>query len=304
MLVMIIPQDWEFNNDEKISDEEYEVIEKFLASYRNQKFIIADKHAQEFSIVPLEDEKIIFKVNEDSNKSMDFQRKIYHNHKPYIVELGLWRVGHTETAPKCLSINEFRIITNGKVHFINLNTTAASLNNILFNIISIFDEKRIISPEQAYCKRMYTNRALQEFMANHEWYKIEKGLAQDPSLENALFIIREGYESYSHFTADFGTILYQLISFRINNINDFDEKDLYKLDSLILKLSKTELLKVQLHEKTGGVESWPTSSILLESNNDNGRVHISQQYNVLNTELEEEQKVLNKTLKKIKTSKK
>ena len=38
MLVMIIPQDWEFNNDEKISDEEYEVIEKFLASYRNQKF--------------------------------------------------------------------------------------------------------------------------------------------------------------------------------------------------------------------------------------------------------------------------
>ena len=99
------------------------------------------------------------------------------------------------------------------------------------------------------------------------------------------------------------------IEYKVENNKYLNIKQLLKeyylmSDRLILKLSKTELLKVQLHEKTGGVESWPTSSILLESNNDNGRVHISQQYNVLNTELEEEQKVLNKTLKKIKTSKK
>lgn len=297
---MEIPQNWEYNYDEEISDEEYKVIEKFLASYRNQKFIIADKYRQDFSMVPLEEEKIIFKVNEDTWKSINFQRKIYHNHKPYIIELGLWRVGHMETDPKCLSVHEFKIITNGKVHFINLTTKNILLNNILFNIISIFDEKRVISPEQAHCKQMYTNKALQEFMANHEWYKIEKGIAQNPSLENALFIIREGYESFSQFTADFGTILYQLISFRINNFNDFDKKDLYELDKLILKLSKTKLLKVQLHEQIGGTKSYPTSSILLESNNHNSRMHKSQQYNVPNTELEEEKKVLNQCVKTLK----
>ena len=297
---MIIPQGWEYNYDEEISNDEYEVIEKFFASYRNQNFIVADEYRQDFSMVPLEEEKIIFKINEDIWKSMNFQRKIYHKGKPYIIELGLWRVGHMETDSKCLSVCEFRIITNGKVHFIDLNTQDASKNKMLFNIISIFDERKIISPEQAFCKRMYTNKALQEFMVNHDWQKIAEGINQNPSLANALFIIREGYESCSHFTADFGTILYQLISFRINNFNNFNERDLHELDKLILKLSKTELLKVQLHEQTGGSKSWPTSSILLESNNYNSRMHRSQQYNVPNTELEEENKVLNQCIKTLK----
>ena len=297
---MIIPQSWEYNNDEEISNDEYEVIEKFFASYRNQNFIIADEYRQDFSMVPLEEEKIIFKINEDIWKSMNFRRKIYHKGKPYIIELGLWRVNHMETDPKCLSVREFNIITNGKVHFIDLNTQDASKNKILFNIISIFDERKVISPEQAFCKRMYTNKALQEFMLNHDWQKIAEGINQNPSLANALFIIREGYESCSHFTADFGTILYQLISFRINNFNNFNERDLHELDKLILKLSKTELLKVQLHENTGGIKSWPTSSILLESNNSSSRMHRSYQYNVDNTELEEEEKVLNQCIKTLK----
>ena len=294
---MAIPQDWEYNFDEEISSDEYEVIEKFLASYRNQNFIVADRYRQDFSMVPLEEEKIIFKINEDTWKSIDFQRKIYHKGKPYIVELRLWRIGNMKTDPKCLSIHDFRIITDGKVHIIDLNIQNTSKRQILFNIISIFDERKIISPEQAFCKRMYTNKALQEFILNHDWAKIAEGINQNPSLANALFIIREGYTSCSHFTADFGTILYQLISFRKNN---FNESDLYELDKLILKLSKTELLKVQLHEQTGKSKSWPTSSILIESNNHNSRMHRSIQYNVSNAELEEENEVLNQCIKRLK----
>ena len=73
---MIIPQGWEYNYDEEISNDEYEVIEKFFASYRNQNFIVADEYRQDFSMVPLEEENIIFKINEDIWKSMNFQRKI------------------------------------------------------------------------------------------------------------------------------------------------------------------------------------------------------------------------------------
>jgi len=296
---MIIPQSYEYNYDLQLSFDERKVIDKFLSLYIGKKIIVADNLRQDFSMVPLEEEKIIFKIDDDIWKSVDFCRRIIHDGKSYVVELGLWRIDNEKTAPKCLQIHEFKIITEGQVHFISLDIKDVIKRDILFNILSVFDERRIISPEQAYCKQMYTNKALQEFMTNHEWQKIDEGINQNPLLANALFIIREGYEACSRFTADFGTILYQLISFRINNFNSFDKKDLYELDKLILKLSKTELLKVQLHEQTGGSQSWPTSSILLESNNHNSRMHMSQQYTVDNTELLQENAELDNCVKKI-----
>lgn len=296
---MIIPQGYEYNHDKEISNEEYEVINKFLEFYRNKPVIVADEYRQDFDMVPLEEEKIIFKTDDDVFKCVDFCRKIYYKNKPYIIELGLWRTSHNETEPKCLQINKFKIITKGKVHFINLNLDNCANRRILFNIISIFDETKIISPEQAYCNKMYTNKVLQDFLTNHEWENIDKGIQQMPSLANALFIIRDGYETGSHYTADFATILYQLIDFRKHNLGSLikDEKDLNELDKLILKLSRTSLLKVQLHEQTGGSESYPTESILLDCNYYDGRMHKSTQYNVDNTELSFENNILKKLVK-------
>lgn len=165
--------------------------------------------------------------------------------------------------------------------------------------MSIFDETKIVSPEQAYCNKMYTNKVLQEFLINHEWENIDKGIQQMPSLANALFIIRDGYETCSHYTADFATILYQLIDFRIHNMDSLikDEKDLYELDKLIIKLSRTVLLKVQLHEQTVGIKNYPTESILLDYNYRDSRMHKSTQYNVYNTELSAENSILKKLVK-------
>ena len=80
---------------------------------------------------------------------------------------------------------------------------------------------------------------------------------------------------------------------KVNN----SEKDLYELDKLILKLSRTGLLKVQLHEQTGGSKSYPTGSILLDYNYHDGRMHRSTQYNVDNTELSTENGILKKLVK-------
>lgn len=300
---MIIPQEWDYNYDEEISNEEYEVIDKFLASYRNQSVIVADESEHDFSMVPLEEKNISFGTSEDTLRSMNFCRKIYYKRKPYVVELKLCRpfcFGHKENIPNCLSISEFRIITNEKVHFININTTDIYKKKWLLNIISFFDEKKVISPEQAYCKRMYTYTNLQHFINCHEWKRINEGLNQMPTLANALFIIREGYEGYDDFTADFGTILYQLISFRQNNQTRMYENDLYELDKLILKLSKTELLKVQLCEYINKSATFPASSILLKASVYESKVYRSQQYNVANTELTEEKKILNKCIRNLK----
>jgi len=290
----------EFLQNKFFSNDEYYVIDKFIESYRNQNVIIADSFRQDFEKVPLEEESIIFKTSECTRKIMDFCRRIYHNGKPYIIMLSLWRAEDLEGYPKCLSIREFKIITKGKVHSINLNIQDTRRNSMLFNIISIFDERKIISPEQAYCKQMYTDKALQVLMINHEWKKINEGIKQSPSLAHALFIIKKGYENYSRFTADFGTILYQLISYRQNNQNNFDEKDLYELDKLILKLSKTDLLKVQLYEEADNWEYRTPDSILLNSLNYSRIIHISKQYNVANNELTREKRILNNCIRNLK----
>jgi hypothetical protein len=295
---MNIPQGYAISHDKEISHEEYEVINIFLEFYRNKPVIIADEYRQDFNLLPLE-ENITFKTYDDIFKSIDFRRKIYYKSKPYIVELGLCRNSHNEKEPKCLQIDNFKIIANGKVHFINFDLSNCSHRSILFNIISIFDEKKIISPEQAYCNQMYTNKVLQEFLTNHEWKNIDKGIQQMPSLANALFIIREGYKTGSHYTAEFATILYQLIAFRTHNIASLnkDEKDLDELDKLIIKLSRTNLLKVQLHEQTDVSKSNPTRSILLDYNYHIGKMHKSTQYNVDNTGLSIENSILKKLVK-------
>lgn len=294
----------DYNNDVEISDDELVVINKFLDFYRNQIFIIADEYRQDFSMVPLENQKVIFKINDDTWKSVDFCKRIYHKGKPYVVELSLWRPNpHVKTDPKCLEIKEFNIITRNTKHYIYLNIANPQMSHILFNIISIFDKKKIISPEQAYSNRMYTNNSLKEFIKNHEWDNISKGIKQMPELANALFIIDEGYESHIKYAAYFGTILYHLISFKKDNLDKLSGKDLQNLNKLILKLSNTELLKVKLLETLGIDRSYyPTKSILLDAYINAGRLHLSSLYNTYNTRLSDEKKILNQSIREAKNN--
>lgn len=292
-----------FNYDTEISGDELEIIKKFLSFYRNQSFIVADEYRQDFDELPLENSRVVLRNIEGTGKYIDFCKKIFYKGKPYVVELSLHHYEQWTKAPNCLCINDFNIITNGETHVITLHTRDATKNHILFDIVSIFDEKKIISPEQAYFKQMYTDKTLQKFIENHEWQNIDKGIQQMPQLASALFIIGEDFERNPNYSANFGTILYQLISFRMNNLKNFDEKDLKQLDELILKLRKTKLLKVQLGEKVGGHSTYFSESILLESSDSQyGGIHMSQQCTEDNIKLTEEKKVLNKCIKNLRNN--
>ena len=294
---MLIPQEWEYTHDEKLSEEEYEVIRKFLAAYKNQNVIVADNYREDCNIVPFRREKSIFRPKDYSAKFLDFQRRIFHKGKFYVVELGLSNTQNGIDPPGILSISKFRIITKGRVHFIDLTTENALKENILFNIISTFDEDKIVSPVTAYQKRMIVNKPLQEFIGNHEWGKIQVGLDQNPKLSNALFLMREETANSSRFHADFGTILYQLISFRRQNADKLKEDDLRELDKVILNLSRTELLKVELTDTTSVVGEYSKKSILVDRDYRGSNMQIAAQKTVGNAELLDEQKVLNKGLK-------
>lgn len=297
MEIMEMPQN--FNWSDTLSNDEYEVIYKFLALYKNQSVIVADSFSQDFKMVPLE-ENIVFTPQEDLSKCTQFCRKIYHKRKTYIVQLELCSKERRDKKPDYSKSFQLNIITSEHIHPISFNKLDAGKEQILFHINKVFDERRIISPGQAYCKQMYTDTELQRFIVNHDWKTIKDGIKQAPTLANALFIIKEGYNNDSCFTADFGTILYQLISFRQNHPNDFDEKDLVELDKLIFQLRKQELLKVRLLGKTSHYTPILTSSVLLESGYQKKGHRESQLYNVANTGLLEEEKLLNERIRSLK----
>ncbi len=293
---MIIPKDWEYNTDKEISRDEYEVINKFLEQYRDKDYIIADKHRVNNMTVTFENERVVFKSKDEFWKCADFQKRIIYKDIPYVVYLGLWRTNPQKDEPKCLTMREFYILTPGKQHMLSLSTNDLLGRKIIYNIVDVFDEKKIISPEEAYCKRMYTNRPLQDFINNHEWNKIIEGVDQIPSLANALFIMGEPSTSNRIFDVNFGTILYQLITYRKEHEDELSYDDLFNLDIAIEKLKNTELLKVNLLDDTGVSKMWPTNSILLDCYYNSSQMRKSEQFSVDNGELVEEEKCLTKVL--------
>ncbi len=276
-----------------ISYDEYDVINKFLALYRNKSIIVADRYTKEFSTVPLKNGNIILKTDEEVMKTMYFCRTIDYKGEQYVVELEISDVIHFNQ--KHQKINMFKISTNESVHSID--------QEIYSDIWSIFleSQKRIISPEQPYCKKMYSNKALEKFLMNHEWENIEKGIQQKPTLANSLFITGEEYRS-SMYDIYFATILYQLIDFRIRNLEGLikDEKDLYELDKLIVRLRRAKLLKIHLSDQISGSKLYPKKSILLDHYNENLRTHEVTQYNGTNNGLSAEKSVLKKLVKDMK----
>ena len=290
----------EYNYDKKLTDKEYEILSKFINIFREQKFIIADKFRQDYTMIPLENERIIFKVNNDTFKDIKFRRKVPYKGKNYIVSLNFWKNSNIENGPKCLTINELKIQDGNKVHSISLNTDNSYKKECLYNIIDIFNEDKILSPEKAYAKRFYTNTNLQKFIENHEWNKIDNGLMKSPELINALFIMKEAEISNTNYEVVFGSILYQLINFREKNINELSKFDLRDLDLLILKLSKSELLKVKLIDNNTSVRTLPAESILLESNNKASGFHASEQFTLENNSLCSEGNILKNCIKPLK----
>lgn len=277
----------------RISDDEYDVGKRFLESLKKQSIIVADKYSEEFGVIPIGNESVLFKKNEKRTKTINICRKIIHNKKSYVVNIDLEQDEYTDD----ISITNLYITNNGVVHSIDLDNSNGLQDDMLYRMNGFINTRKIVSPEQAYASRMYTTKALQGFIEAHEWDQIAKGIKEMPSLAHSLFIIKEAIDEKGNYTVDFGTILYQLVDFRQKKLTSFDEKDLLKLDNLIQQLRKTELLKVQLHEFIYHKQSWLSNSILLGGYEECGRIHTSKQFTCDNTELSNEEATLKKCIK-------
>ena len=277
----------------RISDDEYDVGKRFLESLKKQSIIVADKYSEEYGVIPIGNESVLFKKNEKSTKTINICRKIIHNKKSYVVNIDLEQDEYTDD----ISITNLYITNNGVVHSIDLDNSNGLQDDMLYKMNGFINTKKIVSPEQAYASRMYTNKALQGFIEAHEWDQIAKGIKEMPSLAHSLFIIKEATDEKENYTVDFGTILYHLISFRQKKLSSFDERDLLRLDMLIQDLRNTELLKVQLHEFTYHEKTWTPNSILLGERDESSRIHTSKQFTCDNTELSNEEATLKKCIK-------
>ena len=275
-----------FNFDSELQDYEIEILNKFIDSYRHQNIIIADSYFVDFDLVPLSYKEILFKTEKEHWKRVGFSKQIFDGKNQFVVELSLNKSSRgslLDQNDQCLCIDYLRIKSNDDIHYITLSTNDNIKNNILSNILTVFDEHKIISPSDAYAKSMYTNKSLNYFIHNHDWSRIEQGLDEAPELAKSLFIIDEKKTLPNNYEASFGTILYQLVSYRANNYYRMSENDLQKIDDVITKIIDSPILKVKLVEQINSADQnifSPTKSILLENNNYSGRRHGSLQYNM------------------------
>lgn len=310
-----------FNYSNDIPEDEYEIVCKLLNEYKNQTTIISDAFLHTYSVLPFEKEGFYLKTSDDVNK-VYFQRKIYCHKKPYIVSFS-FDLNILQSKKREGFVFDYNIVDSQKVKKFRYGFDIDKKKEIAIfhKIIETFTNKKIVSPEEAYCKCMHINKSFQNYISKHYWELIKEGIQKNPSLANELFLINEKYDSQNRlFSADFGTILYQLVSFKMNYLKSLDSKDLKQLDQLILKLSKTRLLKVQFSERKEQF-AIPTDSMLLYSDTGHNETidkpmfpfdcykdldlvscqifHSSQQYNTINSKLEMEQKTLKKCIKQV-----
>ncbi len=292
----------EFIRDDKTSIEENSVIKEFFNSYRSQDVIVADRHSKEYETVDFNGKQICTNPERIGWEHIFFRKVITQDKVPYTVNLTLQRDVYSLTNRKRLIIDDFSVLTPEKHHQLVLSLDGMNGSVWLYDILDIFDEKRIITPEKAYYDRLY-NKSLIDVINNHQWSEIDGGLERLPRLSDELFIIGNPSTSESSFDISFGTILYQLVNYRQLNSDKMAKDDLLKLDQLIYKLRDSELLKLDINDSKCTLMVWPSNDYFVKSSERRENSHSSEILSTTNGHFKEESNTLNKVIRKIKRMK-
>ena len=216
------------------------IIHCFLGCYTYMKkdIITAESVEEEYEGIQFDYPIVCFDYKEPIDKKMYFSRMLKYKGKDYIVELDLQQEKSNPTA-----INKLSIVHGRKEFIIDLNQ-----EGLRDEINKVICSKPISPPLDEYRGRINTDNQFGELISNHEWNKINKDIYDKPKLLNGIYLINsEAFSpSYPVVRANFGTLLYQLISFRQSQ--KLDEKDLNELDNLIFIIRQTELLKLYYAE--------------------------------------------------------
>lgn len=258
----------EGNYSYTISDDEYEVIKKFLNFYKESEKIVADGYTQNF--IKTETETII------KEEEINFYRKILHNGVMYVVELKFCQ----SLANEKLKLKRFRVIANDIIHQIDLTTPDKNAKKIRegFDIDSIFTKEKIIFPEEAYENEMHNNEELQKIISEHNWQEIDEKINRKQFSTEILYSFKKRpTEHLGYLYSSWGTILYQLIFIRMYQGSKFSQESLNELEKLIIKLSSSRLINIDITEI-------PFGSLLGENNSTKG----SSQHTTNNSKLEKE----------------
>lgn len=256
----------EYNYD-PLTLEDCEVIDQFLERYRTKAEIVADSVREHVYFVPLGDKSIHFSIDKRKKKEIGFCQKIQYRGK--------------------FSLKKDK---GTKIVFLDMKS------KFLYEMMDIFKEDKILSPLEAYGKDMYPDQIVKRMIEQQKWGLLEKGLKEKKTLENALFLLEENQGNID-YTATFGTVLYQLLDYRMRLQERGCLETFSKFDPLILKLQDTALLKVGLREQFNTTKGYPSGSSLLESKNFWFGVQESYQYTKENKKLEKESKVLRKIIR-------
>ncbi len=279
-----------------LTSEEHDVVEKFFDAYEDKNEIVADSYSEEYHVLPFEGAKVAFQPHDYSWKRLDFCKRIFIKEKLYNVHLNMWRECTSKRDPKSMTLHSFSISTPEKCHLFDFPSSGITSQRLLYRVLDIFDERKIISPEQAYFERLYNVNKIPELINQKEWKTLSDGIDDISPLADQLFIMGEPIVNKEGHKIHFGTILYQLIRYRERNKKLLSEIDLIELDKLIYKLRKTELLELGLTDQLGTSLIWPSSGILDPCKRKEG-YRTSELFSVENGRLADEEQVLKKVIK-------
>ena len=233
--------------NEKIEEEElpqdyYEVIREFIFSYKWEENIIADDYEEEYEGIKFDYPIVCLDYREPVKKRMYFSKAITHKGKKYIVDLCVEK----EKGQSLAKIINWSI-TRGKKEIKLQDRLDLGLDSFHLRDIFVYHytPNLIIPPHEIYKDRISTSTQLRDYINDHEWRRINR---EAKKLSNGIYLMENNTfsPSYPQLKASFGTLLYQLISFRLSH--KFDPKDLKELDELIFKVRDAELLKLQVSD--------------------------------------------------------
>ncbi len=282
--------------NDSISREEEEAINKFFDSYEGKNTIVADSYDEQYHVRQFEGVNLVFKPFDYSWKNVRFKRRIVSGKQEYVVYLNLIRDNIKSNDPKCMTVRQINISSPSNYHMLTIPSSNPTIEKFVYRAIDIFDEKKTISPAQAYFNRIYNVNRIPELIGNHEWGTIARLIEDIPMLANQLFIMDNPFITETEQKIYFGTIIYQLISYRTKTEGVISDIDLLEIDKLIYKLRKSELIRLKINNALSTSWVWPTHDMIDPSKIREG-YRLSEVKTVDNGEMIDEQQTLKRVIK-------
>ena len=235
-----------------LSYDEHEVIEDFLQSYDDCDVLVPDEYLRYYNALPIfqygSNPKSCFRESEAFLNRARFHRTIPRGNDNYHVDLRM-EVNNNIWLGKSLTIKK----NDEEYHEVGDGTFSPSGHyyscspDVVGDLLSAFNSKIIMPAEEAYIDRIRDYHGVfNGLLEANDWDSLAYEIEGNPSIGNLILNMSNGDIGNNYFGAQYGTVLYQLLTYRNEHCKSLSKESLEKLDNLIMSVKDGEILGLKL----------------------------------------------------------